>query len=391
MEYVFFSIRIILFVWLGLSVLYILVYSLAALFYKENQSIRITQYPKIALFIPAYMEDAVILNSTKEALKHKYKGEFDVVVIADKLQNSTIRELESMPIILLEAYFDESTKSKSLNFALNKLTKEYDLAVVLDADNVLGDNFLNLMAVDFRLGSKATQGHRVAKNKNSRFAFLDAISEEVNNHIYCKGANSLNLSSRIVGSGMGVEYKLFKELMGSINAVGGFDKELELKLIDKKVKINYLEGAYVYDEKVENSNVYRKQRTRWISAQYFYLRKNFVKSIKCLKSGNIDFFLKTIQLALPPRLLLPVFLLLFAFLDAVLLNFIESGIWMFLLLSITVAYSVAIPKSFWNKHLIFSLLSIPKAAIVTVIALFCQKSGNKKFIHTPHSGNSEIN
>ena len=76
-------------------------------------------------------------------------------------------------------------------------------------------------------------------------ALLDAISEEINNHIFRKGHRSLCLSSAIIGSGMAFDYQLFKEYMTTLQAVGGFDKELELKLLHNGYKIDYLPDAMV--------------------------------------------------------------------------------------------------------------------------------------------------
>ena len=48
------------------------------------------------------------------------------------------------------------------------------------------------------------------------------------------------------------------------------------------------------------------QRGRWLAAQYRY-GKRFAKPAiaALLTKGNLDFFNKTLQMALPPRLILP--------------------------------------------------------------------------------------
>ena len=64
--------------------------------------------------------------------------------------------------------------------------------------------------------------------------------------------------------------------MADIDAVGGFDKELELKLIAADAKIHYVPSAMIYDEKVSNPDVMTKQRSRWISSQFHYMKKFLV-------------------------------------------------------------------------------------------------------------------
>jgi cellulose synthase/poly-beta-1,6-N-acetylglucosamine synthase-like glycosyltransferase len=46
-----------------------------------------------------------------------------------------------LPIKLIEVSFDKSTKSKTLNKAMATLDQDYDIAVVLDADNVMAPDF----------------------------------------------------------------------------------------------------------------------------------------------------------------------------------------------------------------------------------------------------------
>ncbi len=210
--------------WLGLSVLYMLIYSIVGLYYKEPLLEEEERLPSVAVLIPAYKEDAVIVGVAQEALVQEYSGQFDVVVIADSLQEKTIGELKKLPIKLVEVDFEKSTKAKALNFAMKQIGDEYDMAMILDANNVMEKNVLRIIGTKFQQGAKAIQGHRCAKNQETKFAFLDAISEEVNNHLYCKGPAVLGLSSRLVGSGMAFDYEVFKRLMASIDAVGGLIK-----------------------------------------------------------------------------------------------------------------------------------------------------------------------
>ena len=88
-------------------------------------------YPRIAVLIPAYKEDVVIVETAKKALRHLYPGEFEVVIIADSLKDETIDELLKLPVNLLVPYFNKSTKAKALMFAMEFLDNEYEMAIVL--------------------------------------------------------------------------------------------------------------------------------------------------------------------------------------------------------------------------------------------------------------------
>ena len=77
-----------------------------------------------------------------------------------------------------------------------------------------------------------------------------------------------------------IDYVFFKHMMSTIEAVGGFDKELELKLLRDREKIEYLHNALVYDEKVQKATVFANQRKRWLSAQFIYFRRFFFSGLR---------------------------------------------------------------------------------------------------------------
>ncbi len=376
------------------TVAYSFIYSVAGHFYKKKEFDNKDQYKKIAVFMPSFKEDEVILQTAKQALFQNYPSHrYDVVVIADSLLPETIIELKNLPIKLVVVNFEKSTKSKSLNEAFSQLKDNYDIAVILDADNVMKHDFLDKINAAFVSGCYAIQGHRSAKNTNTSFAILDAISEEVNNHIMRKGQVAIGFSSSVIGSGMAFSYLYLKQVMAEITAVGGFDKELELTLISDNHKITYLEDAIVLDEKVQKSEVFAKQRTRWISAQIIYLRKYWLKAIYSFFCGKFDYANKVTHYALVPKVLLIGFLFIMTIVSYFLPKDIIVGFnfWLTITLLYYLAFAMAIPKIFWNKNTSIALLSMPKTVLVMVLAMFNIKGANKSFIHTPHSAQFENN
>ncbi|GAA4811395.1 glycosyltransferase family 2 protein [Litoribaculum gwangyangense] len=376
----------------AISSLYVFVFSVAGNFYKRRRREGSITKNKIALLIPAYKEDAVIVEVSKHALQQHYPSNmYDVVVIADSLHKNTIIKLKELPIKLVEVSFEKSTKAKALNSAMATLKDHYDHAIILDADNIMEPEFLNKMNAAFEGGYQIVQGHRKAKNLNTSFAILDAASEEINNHIFRKGHSVLGLSSGLIGSGMGFEYGLLKSMMKTVNAVGGFDKELEFKFAAEKIKIEYLDDAVVLDEKIQKASDFSNQRKRWLSTQFIYLKKYFIESCRALLfDGNVNFFDKAFQMMIPPRILLIGITFLFA-LGYVILSIlfkintnVSADLW-FINLGITViAFLLAIPKTFYNLETLKAIFSLPSAFIRMTILLFKLKGANNKFIHTAH-------
>ncbi|RLD43325.1 MAG: glycosyltransferase family 2 protein [Bacteroidetes bacterium] len=383
--------QFIIFLYITISVLNLFIFSFASLFNYKPKYTKNNTSKRIALLIPAYREDEVIFEVVVSALLHNYpKNKFDIIVIADSFNKSSIEKLKKLDIILFAKDFKISTKSRALNYALNNLEEKYDIACILDADNIMQQGFLLKISNSFSSGKfVAVQGHRTAKNLNTNFAVLDAVSEEINNSIFRKGQRVLGLSSFLIGSAMAFEYSLFKSMMKAIEVVGGFDKELEMRLLKGNYKTEYLPDAYVYDEKVQNARVFTKQRRRWLSAQFHFFGKNFIPAWKELfTKGNIEYFFKAMQYLQPPRIILLGILSIITFLS----YFLNSNMWFLLWLttfiSLILVFLFAIPRKFYNLRTLTAVAVLPKGFILMILSLFKIRNANKKFIHTKHTYNA---
>lgn len=388
---------IVIWVYFGFAALYILFFAIASLFYRENKAEKAKKYRKVAVLIPGYKEDAVIVDVAREALKQQYPAEcFDVVIIADSFKPETLETLRALSVNLIEVQFEQSTKSKALNRAMSLLPDDYDIALILDADNVMESAFLLKINQAFEDGFEIVQGHRVAKNLNTPFAVLDAISEEINNSIFRKGHRAVGLSSALIGSGMAFKYNMFRKRMLEIHAIGGFDKELELTLLRDGKKIGYLNEALVYDEKVQKVEVFENQRRRWLSAQFIYFGRFFAEGLKhFFLKGKLDFPDKVCQMITVPRvLLLGITLMLTVLLGIAVLTFPEASyvktqmwLWLITFFMVAMAFTLSVPLSFYNKKTLNALKVLPRAFLSMLGSLFKLKGANKKFIHTQHGTN----
>lgn len=399
MELIWFLVRVaevIIYAYLGFAALYIFVFALASLFSYQPGIDSENRIRKFAVLIPGYKEDAVIVEVAKKALQQDYPADlYEVVIVADSFQQETLSELRKLQLRVVEVSFEVSTKSKALNEAMEQIGDDYEVALILDADNIMERDFISKINQAFNRGFIAVQGHRAAKNTNSNMAVLDAVSEEINNSIFRKGHRILGFSSALIGSGMAFDYRFFKGLMKEIKAVGGFDKELELRMLKDRHKIEYVEDAWVLDEKVQKTEVFANQRKRWLSAQFVYFGRFAIPGIQELfKSGNFDFADKVYQMIQPPRILLIGVLTILTFVMALVNIFAPFWMWSHLVFDFSswlaiwfltfFAFVFSIPRKFYNAQTANALLSLPKGFMVMMFSLFRLKGANKKFIHTVH-------
>jgi len=376
----------VVFIPLSLSTLYILLFAIAGIFRRKIIYPQAKVQKKFLVLIPCYKEDTVILNVAKEATQQNYdKDKYDVVVIADKLKDITIEKLRQIPVKVIEVKFDKSSKSKSINYALSVLPDDNDYTLILDADNVMEANVLTLFNDAFSTGYKAIQGHRTSKNTNTNMAILDSISEEINNHIFRRGHRALGLSSALIGSGMAFDSKLYKKYMATIESFGE-DKELENKMLRDRIKFEFLDSAYILDEKVAKSEVFVQQRSRWIFNQFNYAKGNLADGIvQLLKHGKMDYFDKIIQHFLPPRILMLGVLVIITLLNLIFRTEYFSLLWIITSLACMVALLISVPAKYWDKRTALAILYLPASFFLMAASLLKMKQASQKFVHTTHS------
>lgn len=286
------------------TVLYIGVFSIFSLFNKNNVINKAKLQRRFIILIPSFKQDEVIEQTILSILSQSYPQRmFDVAVISDHQSEITNMRLAQYPITLLTPDFEESSKAKSLQYAILNLPefKIYDVVIILNADNIVGTEFLtNVNDAYETAGTKAIQLHCISRNRDTAAARMDAIFEEINNNIFRKGHINVGLSAALSGSGVAYDFNWFKTNVMKARTAGE-DKEMEALLLRQGIYIDYFDNIYVYGEKKRTTIKLNEQRGRWAWQQI----QNLFKNIKYLPGAIInkqrDLTDKIIQWTLLPR------------------------------------------------------------------------------------------
>ena len=395
----FHIIDILLWLFLAASTLYILFFALVSTLWKKRVN-ELTQFltgQKLAMqnkefstflvLYPAYHEDRVIVPSVRTFLGQYYPYDgFHVAVISDHMQPETNQALSELPITLLQPVFEKSSKAKAMQYAMDQMKEDYDYVIIMDADNVVNADFLQRLSESCSLGYRAIQCHRCAKNKDNDIAVLAGVSEEINNTIFRKAHNRIGLSSALIGSGMCLDFKWFKENVYKLSTAGE-DRELEALLLKDRIFIKYEPDIHVFDEKVSNKDNFQKQRLRWMTAQIQSLFRMLPYIPKAIMTFNIDFIDKTIQQALIPRSMLVVGVLGLAVVMTVFSLLFSCNWyikWWCLFLTICISLYIATPRQLRSHSVFGKLLSLPKLVWKMVTNILKIERKNTDFIHTSH-------
>ena len=374
----------------SIAVAYPLIYSLASLGTRKSYYPTANKQHKFAILFPAYKEDRVIIPVVESFLQQHYPQElYKVIIISDHMQETTNERLAQLPITLLKANYENSSKAKALNFAMDHFGRdEFDAVVILDADNIVDTNFLLEINKVFDAGVQAIQAHRTAKNRNTDIAVLDGLSEEVNNSIFRRGHVRLGISSALIGSGMIFNYQWFHDNVKHLVTTGE-DKELEVLLLKQRIFIEFLDEVYVYDEKTQGEKGFYNQRRRWLATQFAQWGRVFKDLPRAILSGNIDYSDKLIQWMLPPRLILFGGIIVMGSIMQI-IDWPLALKWWALFLIMGVTLCLAIPDKLVDDRFKKSINKLPLLFIMMVVNLFRMKGMNKKFVNTEKNGSSTL-
>ena len=352
-----------------LTVVYFTVFTIAAQFKRETKVIKSKRQNRFIVLIPAYKCDAVIERTVNSILGQVYPQRlFDVVVISDHMNEMTNFKLAQYPITLLTPNFKRSTKGKALQYAINNLPqfKIYDIAVILDADNLVMPEFLDEINNAYEsAGTKAIQAHRVSKNRDTATAILEATFEEINNTIFRQGHISMGLPAAISGSGMAFNYNWFKENIIKTKTEWE-DKELEALLMRQHIFVDYFDSIYIFDEKTRASREFKRERGRWMSNQLHSLIKNIRYLPGAIYNKQYDLIDKILQWMLLPRtLMMAIILLMSVILPPIYLTLAVK--WWITAALMLLVFAIATPNYLGDKQWDRAFMKIPFVIISSIL------------------------
>ena len=296
-----------LFILVSLTILYLGFFAITSLFVRHSDTPRAKKQNRFIILIPSYNNGRSLEMTVKSILGQSYsQRSFDVTVIADHEDEMTLFHLAQQPITLLTPNFEKSTRTKSLQLAINNLPqfKIYDVAIILEAGDVVEPEFLEQMNDAYEAaGTKAIQAHKLSLNRDTTSARLSAIFEEINNSIFRRGHISIGLPAAMASSGMVFDFNWFKEHILAAKISWG-DKELEALLARQHIYVDYFDKIYVYNEKARQSEEFNRQHRSWMVTQGQAILRNVRYLPAAIMNRHYDLIDKLLQWMLIPRMMM---------------------------------------------------------------------------------------
>ena len=223
--------------------------------------------PSVAVLIPAYNEEKVIVRTVQSVLDSDYPN-LRVIVIDDGSRDQTLeltraafaKEIAAGRVTVLTK--PNSGKAAALNYALDHVTEE--LFIGIDADTIIAPDAISKLVPHFRdpsvaaMAGNAKVGNRV--NLWTRWQALEYITSQ---NFERRALNTLDAVSVVPGA-------IGAWRTAAVKAAGCYhhdtvaeDADLTMGLLQAGYKVNYEDRALAYTEAPTTANGLMRQRFRW--------------------------------------------------------------------------------------------------------------------------------
>lgn len=341
-----------------------------------------------AIIVTAYEQTNLLHGVVNSILKMNYKN-YLVYIVAD---NCDISELHfiSEHVILLKPEETLASNTRSHFYAINRFKRNHDYLTIIDSDNLVDPEYLNELNSFFSAGFVAVQGIRKAKNLNTSFACLDEAGDMYYRYIDRKLLFEIGSSASLAGSGMAFSTDFYRRCLETLNIEGaGFDKVLQMEILNKAQRIAFAEKAIVYDEKTSKSGQLVNQRARWINTWFKYAGKGVNLMGTGIRNLNLNQFLCGLVFSRPPLFitvtLTGICIIINIFVLPRMLFF-----WLGVLVTFFIVFFISLSYFKASKAVYSALARIPIFIFYQVISLFKSKQANKISTATIHYVEGDI-
>ena len=332
-----------------------------------------------AAIITAHQDTRFIAPLVDSFTRQNYSN-FIVYVVADDCDISSLGFADPR-ICVLKPENAFHAKIKSIKFAVDHFRRDHDVMVIFDSDNLAHPDYFRNLNEYFRRGFRAVQTHMLSKNNDTVYAKLDSIGHIYNTFVERQAKMELGLSSSILGLGIALDTKLYRQVMYK-DGLGGFDKKLQADIVSTIPQLGFAEDAIVYDEKVDDADTLETQRTRWIYTYFKYFRINWKLLVLGLRRLNFNLFFFAFTVLRPPLFITVGAALLFAAIGLLMPPL--ALLWTSIVFCFIISFILIVITQSRQRGMFNALLYIPVIVFRQVSALFKMRKAGKSFLKTEH-------
>lgn len=288
-----------------------LIYALSRIFPRKPKAALEPTPGKInrfAIVVCARNEEKVIglLIDSLHAMSYP-RSKYDIIVVCDSCTDRTIDIAKEKGTIAMERkVLGGRGKGNALNWIfdvfqdMKSAGDVYDAYVVIDADNLVNEQYLSEINAHLNQGHEIMQTYLGSKNPNDTWVSRSySITYWLANSQYQNAHSRLNLSAQLSSTGMVFRASIFEELSWEPDSLTEDLAFTTRYVLYKDKPCHWVDSARLYDEKPLTLRVSYRQRTRWMqgrmNAMMRYVPRLLFSSIRNLSFKQLDIALYLIR------------------------------------------------------------------------------------------------
>ena len=266
---------------LGMSIYYLIYWSVSAR--KVTPVPHSDKLTNFAVLIAARNESHVITHLLESLSRQTYPKEYySVYLIVESRNDPTMqiaKEYGYHCFIRDHITSDRRTKGFALQECIDHINRHdryYDAYMIFDADNILDDNYLEVMNDLRQTGVRVGLGYRNFTNASTNWLTLgSAIMFSYMNQITSKARSILFHKATLMGTGYFVDRSVIEEAGGWIFTGMTEDIQLTSYCIYHDIYMRYYPLVCFYDEQSSDYKTVHNQHLRWLFG--YFERRTFLK------------------------------------------------------------------------------------------------------------------
>ncbi len=249
----------------------------------------------------AHNEEAVVGHLVDSLFAMDYpKGRYDIFVICDNCTDKTAQIVKGRGAIAMERTDDvDKGKGYALKWMFGILEEMrlagdvYDAYIVLDADNLVNEQYLSEINRHLNQGHEIMQSYLGCKNPSDTWiSKCYSMAYWLSNATYQEAHSNVNLSAQMGGTGMVLRPDMLNKLAWESDSLTE-DLVLTAKYVLREDRAcHWVHTARLYDEKPLQLKQSIKQRTRWMQghmdAMIQYAPRLLLSSMRNLSFKQLD-------------------------------------------------------------------------------------------------------
>ena len=267
----------------------LLALTLASLFHRNAPLDKAAaEQLRVAVIIPAHNEQLTIARCVESIAASRQGLDAEIVVIADNCDDETARLASKAGARVLERQHEEQRgKGYALDFAFHTLLPEgFDAFLIVDADTVVQEDFLPVMASLFAQGADAVQCRYTPLNVEASLRTrLMNLSLMAFNALRPRGRSALGLSAGILGNGFGLSAETLRAVPYTAASVVE-DLEYHILLTRAGRRVHFTDRTWVKADMPTGGQGTQTQRARWEGGRFRMIGTHVPLLLKRVLSGE---------------------------------------------------------------------------------------------------------